>query len=136
MTHWSINRRILAIGSLILLVCLVVSLTPWYQGYTAEDERWGCAKLRMLLETYEDEANDDIDISEMAEERLSRAVSSFYRRSEYGVTTVDGEDDTYTIEGLCPTGGQYTVHIDEKGRYHVSCDVAEHDNDYSDYTNS
>lgn len=130
----STNRKICAAGGLILLVCLVVSLTPWYRGYVAADHEFLCAKYRVLVEIkYKEYMNSGVAAEEPEEELLAQAVSEFYNRTEYTVSCVDDEDNALRIDGLCPGGGRYTVYIDEYGAVHATCSEAGHDRAYTEY---
>lgn len=134
------NRKILAAGGFLLAAAFVISLTPWYRAYCADDHRWTCAKVRKGIEwSYEQQ----IESGESGSNGLlTQVLGARYEADEYTVipassaTPADKESPVGTIiTGLCREGGSFHIHENGDGTITVTCDLSNHDVDYSDYLN-
>lgn len=139
--HLSTNRKILAAGAAILAVSFVVSLTPWYRSYCANDDRWTCAKVRKTLEWDYANAMDAGETGSIG--LLTKALEARYDTDEFtvipasSVTPAEAESPEGTIlTGLCRDGGSYHVTVRDDGHIAVTCDAEGHDVDYTEYLDS
>lgn len=127
----STNRKIVAAGTVVLLLAFLISLTPWYHAYMTYDYKWTCAKFRKNIQwNYEailsDAASPDAADAESA---LADAVKSTNRGTEYELEQIDAQ--IWHISGICRDGGTFVVTIGGESRITVDCDHAGHDKDYT-----
>lgn len=129
----STNRKILGVGAAVLLIAFVVSVTPWYRAYIANDHRWTCAKLRKSIEwNYAyllDTAADQYTAG--SQEAVAAALHRANSRDEYVLAGSAQDGVAYEITGACREGGTFLVYIDDAGYLSVRCSLSEHDIDYT-----
>lgn len=134
----STNRKILAAGVVTLAVAFVISLTPAYHAYLAADHRWTCAKIRKTLEWdygHALEAGESGSIgllTQMLESRFETDEFTVIPASSVTPATNESPEGTI-ITGLCRDGGSYHVSVKGDGYITVTCDMENHDVDYTEY---
>lgn len=133
---WSTNRKIMAVGIGVLLMAFVVSLTPWYDAYIAHDNRWTCAKLRKSIEwNYSGLLEENLTTyAPGSEELVQQAQKQTYRTIDVEIVPESSDDGYYhyVIRGLCRDGGTIHATVDDSGWIHVTCDLQDHDIDYTE----
>lgn len=136
--RWSYKRTIAFVGAGILVAALVVSLTPWYKAYCADDHRWTCAKIRAIVDWDYGNALDAGESGSIG--LLTKVLDAHFEADEYtlipasSVTPADEESPEGAIlVGLCKDGGTLHISVRENGCVTLTCDVEGHDIGYSSY---
>lgn len=133
----SFNKRILAVGACLLAAAFVISVTPWYHAYCAEDHRWTCAKIRKTIDWDYAHRLEDGETGSIG--LLEQVIAARFESDEYtvipasSVTPADKESPEGTIViGLCKDGGTFHITLREGTYVTVTCDAENHDVDYYD----
>lgn len=127
------NRKIIATGALVLLIAFIVSLTPQYDSYMANDHRWTCAKLRKVIEwNYDDVIGRDADqYPAESLEAVQEVLRGMDISDDYELTESVRDGVLCEITGACREGGTFLVSFDDAGYIAVRCSLPEHDVDYT-----